>query len=323
MIRLSSGTFTINASIIIPVDGRVLLQGSGREATTIYLANASNCNMIEAESTASTYKNWENTFRDFKLYGNKANQTTGGNGFDGGFYSCKFENLNIDSVWGWGIYLHNTIDTAQENRITGVHFTYNGHTSKDTNHSGGAIRLGPKGMDTWVIDCIDFDSYGNESVYVENSPSNHFVNSTFAGWGHVNYGIYVLGNSFWGLINACRIDGPFDKSAIYLDASTASIVEWTITNNIIRTAGKAADNTYNAIDLVGSASTSVQYCIIANNYYHHGYSGGNEPKYFINAAQYTDYCIITGNLCVPGETGSGNVYTTGSGGHHSIEHNIP
>jgi len=103
-VALSEGTFNI-AARIVPVQS-LSLWGQGKLATVLKLADTTNVDVIsylstDGDTTGVRYAD----FRNFRIDGNKANNSTAGSGMNLYSKQCIFKDIAIDNCREYGIIL--------------------------------------------------------------------------------------------------------------------------------------------------------------------------------------------------------------------------
>lgn len=196
VVYIKEGTYTISSSITFPHDN-ISLFGSGK-STIIYLANNSDCTMINIQHTNSTIK-------DVSLDGNKTNQSSNTAGISINANYGIVENCFLNNIGGRGINLYGDNAKITNNLITnsgygGLHITTNnsvilGNTSK--NNQYGLYMWSTTGYNA-ITNIIIGNLFTNNSVhgillYVITSGSNVDENVIAGNICNSNssYGIYI------------------------------------------------------------------------------------------------------------------------------------
>uniref|UniRef100_A0A6H1ZFD6 Putative pectate lyase n=1 Tax=viral metagenome TaxID=1070528 RepID=A0A6H1ZFD6_9ZZZZ len=127
-IILSPGQFNITAPIAYTTSN-VIIEGQG-VGTVLKLVAASNCNIITVDSTGTAGPNSTRSlaFRNFKIDGNKANQTTAGHGIQlRRVYVPVIENVHFYDCFGTGLYCDDSSNTGWgiQQRILNCYFEGN------------------------------------------------------------------------------------------------------------------------------------------------------------------------------------------------------
>jgi len=107
---LSEGTFIIASSILRPITGRLWLEGQGCVATEIQLANG--VNDFAIKKTGAGVVN-QTKFSNFGIYGNSANNATGGGINLTGMTGAILEDITINTVGSKrGIFADGSVETC-------------------------------------------------------------------------------------------------------------------------------------------------------------------------------------------------------------------
>lgn len=123
VIRLAPGTYT--GSELTLAHG-VVLVGSGRNATTLKLADGANTDLLTTPNPPSENV-MECTLRDISLDGNKANNDSG-NVVYGAFWNSRFVDCEFHSAPENGFWLAGSEASTDDNQFRGCQFVGNGAT---------------------------------------------------------------------------------------------------------------------------------------------------------------------------------------------------
>jgi hypothetical protein len=218
-IMLLEGTYNIASTI--KIQGDLLIEGAGIDATKLKLANSVNSNMFEYDKNTTQYFF---SLKEMTLHGNKAGNSVGtgiriGTG-TGSLYDVFLHHLfiknfaddgiNIDDLWG---YLLDSIivEYNDGNGIT-VAVEQAGlkiYNSKIITNGGHGIDL--NGSYRAIIANNELDG-GNNSygLYVHgNSQYNRITNCIIQGGGNSSEGIRINGTG--NLIMGCYINGGSEQ----------------------------------------------------------------------------------------------------------------
>ena len=286
-IRLSAGTFYISATINLT--NRVMMCGTGSDHTTLYLANAANCDMIKLmpfdPTTGGFYTtNALSMFRDFRMHGNRTNQsawngttnplrgivqmpsTTGPT--KNAWIDIQFVNIWFSSMAGSAIELCQ----QWEHRVLQCVFEQSTGAAVYFNIPSGQI-CGP----IWISECFAIDNAG---PFIDCT-----VNGTVGNAGYLS-GLYVRSN------HVGQSTATISDHLIHVPPS----VNVTFSDNNFYPKFTAA-NTYDTVYLDNQASSTANgYSFTGNRFTY----TANVPRYalhFVTAYPQTMGMItITGNL---------------------------
>lgn len=189
-ILLSEGTFNIAAAIVIDNDN-VILEGQG-QGTKIFLANATNTNIITVGNGATAYTNI--TVKNLFLDGNKANQTTGGQGIliSAGAARTIIENCRII-----GTFNHNISDNGSVGaRILNCYLDTPGTSSCNIDFSGtDAVIHGNTCLAARSSSIITDSSTHTSGVEISNNVCIPGISSGSAGISLLSWQAVCVGNT--------------------------------------------------------------------------------------------------------------------------------
>jgi parallel beta-helix repeat protein len=276
-VELSEGQFNLGATLTMP-SKPVHLHGQGPVVSELFLQNGESVNMISVPSQLCTIS-------DLSLNGNKANQTTTGNGIVVTHTKVVLRNLWITETEQAGILIDGASSpTAHANKIVDCYVTLcggNGITIADFAHEteianvwsgdngGHGIEIQSEGCRIIQCNCWGADST-NDGIRVTASVRTQIIGCILTTNGGA--GIRTTGGSSGTLISGCNIKGngtqgvyafnsdkcTFTGNVVTNNASTGLRLDtsddWAITGNVFYDdqGGKTQDY---AIDDGGSAST--------------------------------------------------------------------
>jgi len=196
-VKLTAGTYLVSdigtTGFVLTLPSNFTLEGEGYNNTTILMDDNTDIYAIYATGQDNI------TVKDFKIDGNKANQTDNtqadGIKFLEGL-NLTFENLWIHDTRGHGIHVNNgaILDTDQKMTIKGCRFTDCGWARDDTYGSNLAITDGNG------VTISDFHSSGTAKAGLRFSGKNYTI---------TNFVIHDCGNG--GLV---PVSGDFSDSTI-------------------------------------------------------------------------------------------------------------
>ena len=254
-VELSEGNFYIAAPIML--SSRIRLSGQGKYITYIYLADNSDCNMIESDANVDLA-----ILEDFALGGNKANQSSG-HGIVSGTSSASGKSINTLTMRG--VYL----GSLKEDGIhrSGVSTNWRIYDSTVSNCGGNGIYTDASGGGLWVdsVYSLGHDEYamniviGND-VWITDSTFDQSAHGLVVGtlgnaWITNNYfgantgiGLYM-----GGVVNDTHISNNtfyLNSGALHAGGYFSGVfTRCTLTNN------NGIGNTYNGIRVVTGAWT--------------------------------------------------------------------
>jgi hypothetical protein len=142
VIRLAPGTYVGSE---LTLDHGVLLEGSGRNATTLKLEDGANTDLITTPDIPSRVA-MACTLRDITFDGNKANNTAG-NVVYGAFWNGRFIDCEFVSAPESGFWLAGSKGSTDDNQFRGCRFANNadtglrGGTNKESFPAVGVTRV--------------------------------------------------------------------------------------------------------------------------------------------------------------------------------------
>jgi hypothetical protein len=184
-------------------------------------------------------------------------------------YNGDMQNVHIGLLSGNGLVLegYDASNQAYQNSFSHL----------EINQCGGdAIVAVANTPDHWFSDC---SIHGNQAGYSGGCSAHHFVNCHF--WGNVNNLKLAAGGAFPKFIG-CAFREPSQHNVL-LDGSAvgSNVTNFLFEGCIFRTATSlAADDTYDNIAIIRTASNGVMGGLIANCIFVS--AGANDVRYHIN-----------------------------------------
>jgi hypothetical protein len=274
-----SGTYVINATLTISADNVTIL-GSGW-GSVLKVKNATNIYAITIDN-AAIRKNL--AFRDFKIDGNRLNQTTGGGGISGPaanstfdriwFSSCKAIGLNLTgtsggTTWGYTNQIsRNLFDTVTPTAISTA--------NNDENYIFGNV------FNDITTVCI-IDTAGTQLI----------EGNVFVGGGSTTTGIGIQLTSARNIVQSNVFDGVHEQTV-----KVSGDYNTIVSNQVSKLAG--GDATKPAIQLTGGSRNVVT----GNNI-----TGGAYYTYAIDTAS-ANYTRLSQNYAEAGTTAKFNRAST-------------
>jgi hypothetical protein len=248
VIVMPAGTYKLGSPLSLTVP--CVIQGAGREATILTLANAVNDYAIKFTQSSGAITGAY--FADFQINGNGINQTAGGGISANGAVECTFERIHFTECYNWGLALqsqpggafgHNnrilncTFDNAaaagfggglwttsnDESLILGCDFQFLGGTAAPSGSSYPVALYDQSGLHT-IMGCTFVGSRGNSTdvigIRIQNMKRTRVIGCTFDGQG--GDGIWcagtdcsIVGNEFTSISDQSASSGVF--SGVHLE----------------------------------------------------------------------------------------------------------
>ncbi len=316
-VHLTSGVFYISDNI--SVCQYLTLEGEGHVATTIYLANGSNNNMLISPVAALS----QITIKDLILDANRTNQTSQGRGIY--FSTNATTGLIIRDIWvqcayGESIYINNigwsmTIDgcTVRDSGGTGIYFgtsVVSGVVVRDCVVEAGAHGIFLESQTAnWILNNnIDTcTSNGIRLVATKNTVTGNYVTSCTIGIYAYSDGNIIANNrisncSSVGIsVSGLNVDNVVEGNYLYLLHSAAAIsTDGASRVNII---GNVIEDSVGGIWVTASSHS----CTIESNIVYNPYSDAS-GIYVLNS----DNANVLGN----------HVYDTRSGASQKLVYGV-
>lgn len=315
-IFLPEGTYKLTASLTLPA---TMVSGFGMIGagwgSILKLANGVNDYAIKFLAAATGIIGA--TFRDFKIDGTCAGQTTGGGGIDAnGAYACVFDHLWLHNCYNDGIHIHNGQGSGgfgYQNFVTNCHF-FGGNTS-----AGNGRGLSLDNTDqTMIVGCNFRENGGSSGSDTYHIRDNNGLASIEACIFTNNLSANPGGGGVISYSNFCRIVGCMFES---LQGTAISLQgnKHIVMGNVIVNIGKGSG----VQNSVAGVYTNANASIIVGNYFNDDGSGSNGTEAFVKCDNNTANNIISENQFDASNGGTGIVNVKlGTGTTNKISRNV-
>lgn len=288
-VLLTEGTFYIGATITLPTNKRMTLEGCGPVTTELSLQNGANVDMILAQGQQQVVCN-------LSLNGNKANQSSTAYGIKVTQTKVWLDRLWIAEIETTGIYVVGTaLQTAHANKITNCYLSGCGQDGLEF----GTYSYDAQVVNTWI------GTSGRDGIRINTS---NIMLQLVHSWGNTGSGVYVnSGSGGYAQIIGGYFETNLDRGIRIGSTSPGCVIQGCLirrnkTQGIYNFSGHKmvvtgctfSENGYGSAGASGIRVDTVNGAVVVGNTFYDD-QGTKTQTYAIDQVGSSDYILFIGN----------------------------